>query len=311
MQKLIDNFVKRIDEEKIRVEGIAICSVNEKLAEYRWSPDLARNIYSHTKSFTATAVGIAMDDGEISLEDKLIDYFPDKVIGKPSDGLMKIKLKHLLTMSSGFGKPLLMGAMRRAGDGMPDYLKYMLSQPVQAEPGSRFCYSTADSILAARMVEKRVGKRLTQYLYEKVFEPLNIGYPRWEHCPMGHPCGGGGMYLSLDNMMKLGQLYLNNGEWNGQKIVSPSWINKATSKQIDTPEQEDNNWLCGYGYQFWLSPYTNAYRADGAHGQVTTVLPEAQLVVGIQCPEDFDSNMENQNFPKVRKVLHEEILTQL
>jgi CubicO group peptidase (beta-lactamase class C family) len=311
MQKLIDNFVKRINAEKLRVEGIAIYSVDEKLAEYRWIPDLARNIYSHTKSFTATAVGIALDERRLSLEDKLIDYFPDKVTDDPSYLLKKIKLKHLLTMSSGFNKPLLMGAMRRAGTGMPDYIKYMLSQKVQVTPGTKFCYSTADSILAARMVEKRVGKKLTQYLYEKLFEPLNIGYPRWEHCPMGHPCGGGGMCLTLDDMAKLGQLYLNEGVWNGKKIVSLDWIKQATSKQIDTPVQDDNDWLCGYGYQFWLSPYSNAYRADGAHGQVTTVLPAAQLVVSIQCPEDFDNNMENQNFSKVRKVLHEEIFSLL
>jgi CubicO group peptidase (beta-lactamase class C family) len=128
---------------------------------------------------------------------------------------------------------------------------------------------------------------------------------------MGHPCGGGGMCLTLDDMAKLGQLYLNEGVWNGKKIVSLDWIKQATSKQIDTPVQDDNDWLCGYGYQFWLSPYSNAYRADGAHGQVTTVLPAAQLVVSIQCPEDFDNNMENQNFSKVRKVLHEEIFSLL
>ena len=109
--------------------------------------------------------------------------------------------------------------------------------------------------------------------------------------------------MSLANMLKLGQVYLNDGTWHGTRIVSESWVKQASGKQIDTPYS--NIWTCGYGYQFWMSPYEGAYRADGAYGQLTTVLPKQGLVVGIQCTESgvFDNI--------VRPALHEHLLLPL
>lgn len=302
MDQLLKNFIKRVESEQLSIEGIAIDAGTGPLLEHRWAPDRPRNIYSHTKSFMATAAGIAVSEGKLALDDTLVGLFPEAVPKNASPQLAKITLRNLLTMSSGFGEPLLMGEDRRAGTGAPDYIAYMFSQPVREEPGSRFLYSTADSILAGRMVEKAVGMNLSEYLYCKIFRPLGIGHPIWECCPKGHPVGGGGMYLRLTDMMKLGRLYLNCGKWNGGQLVDPVWVREATKKQIDTPP--DSIWHCGYGYQFWCSPYPQAYRADGAFGQITTVLPAAGAVVAVQCPEEGD-------FSKVRTALHEEILTQI
>lgn len=301
-----EQFVKRVALEKLSIEGIAVLRDGELIFEHRWAPDRPRNIYSHTKSFTATAVGIAVSEGRLSLDDRLADCFPGDVPADAPPLLHEIRLRHLLTMSSGFDRSLLMSKMRRAGVGAPDYVKYMLSQPVMCRPGDHFTYSTADSILAGRMVEEKVGMRLSQYLYEKIFRPLEIGHPIWECCPMGHPVGGGGLFLRLTDMMKLGQLYLDHGNWHGERLLDPQWISAAASKQIETPKSggPDEIWSCGYGYQFWLSPYPGAFRADGAFGQITTVLPAAGMVVAIQCPEEG-------NFDKVRAALHEEILSQI
>ena len=149
------------------------------------------------------------------------------------------------------------------------------------------------------MIEKAVGMRLGVYLYEKLFCKLNQGWPQWEDDPQGYPIGGGGMHMTLIDMMKLGQLYLADGIWKGEQLVSNNWIQEATKKQIDT-EGEEDIWKCGYGYQFWMSPYPKAYRADGAYGQITTVLPEQNLVVAVQCPEYGD-------FEKVKQALHTKI----
>ena len=192
---------------------------------------------------------------------------------------------------------------RRSGVGAPDYLRYMFSRRVEVEPGSTFCYSSADSDLAGRMLEQAAGMRLGEYLYGMIFSKLDQGWPVWECDPQGHPIAGGGIYMSLANMLKLGQVYLNDGTWHGTRIVSESWVKQASGKQIDTPYS--NIWTCGYGYQFWMSPYEGAYRADGAYGQITTVLPKQGLVVAIQCPEsgDFDNI--------VRPALHEHLLLPL
>ena len=303
MEKLLQAFINRVDRTHLAIEGIAVMEEGRVTAEHRWAPDLPRNIYSHTKSFMATAVGIAVSEGALSLDDRLADCFPESVPADASPLLREIRLRHLLTMSSGFDSALLMGADRRAGVGAPDYVRYMLSQPVLRRPGELFHYSTADSILAGRMFEQKMGVGLAEFLWERIFKPLGIGYPLWEFCPRGHAIGGGGMSLTLRDMMKLGQLYHDDGRWNGTQLVDTAWVRAATAKQIDTPP-DDNVWHCGYGYQFWMSPYPDAYRADGAFGQITTVLPRRGMVVAIQCPETGD-------FPKVQAALHEEFLSQL
>jgi len=301
-QKLFDEFVKYADSVKLPIEAIAIADENKILAEHHFTPDLVRNIYSHTKSFMSTGVGIAVSRGLMSLDDSLAEYFPESVPEKAPEALFSIKLRHLLTMSSGFGGAFLMNENRRSGEGAPDYMKYMLSLPVQVKPGTEFCYSTADSILALRMAQKAVGCRFGEFLFKEIFKPMDMGYPLWEHDPQGHPNGGGGMFLKISDMIKLGQLYLNSGMWKGVRLVDAQWIKQATSKQIDNAG--DDIWRCGYGYQFWLSPYPGSYRADGAFGQITTVLPEAGLTVSVQCPETG-------NFPVVKHHLHEMVLSQL
>lgn len=306
MKQLFQDFVKYAEQEKLFIEGIAIADRENVLLEHHFTPDLERNIYSHTKSYMATAVGIAIEEGLMTLDDKLTDYFPECVPENADPRLFKITLRHLLTMSSGFGLPLLMNVDRRSGTGFPDYISYMMRLPFMYEPGERFDYSTADSILAGRMVAKATGENLGVYLYRKVFSKLNQGWPQWENDPQGHPIGGGGMYMKLTDMMKLGQVYLNDGMWKNERIVSADWVKEATRVQISTAPDgiEADIWRCGYGYQFWMSPYPNAYRADGAFGQISTVLPEKNLVVAIQCPEVGD-------FDKVRDALHERVLLPL
>lgn len=302
LEKIFYEFISHAIDRKLPIEGIAIGDEKQLLLHHRFTPDLSRNIYSHTKSYMSTAVGIAIDEGKLSLEDRLVDFFPESLPSDPDPMLKEIRLKNLLTMSSGFNKGYLMGADRRQGIGYPDYMQYMLSRPMEKRPGESFAYSTADSILAGRMVEKATGMALSAYLYEKVFKPLDQGFPIWENDPQGHPIGGGGMYMTLTDMMKIGQVYLADGLWKGKRIVSRDWVKQASSKQIET--NGGNIWDCGYGYQFWMSPYPGAYRADGAYGQISMVLPEKGLVVAFQCPEIGD-------FETVRQAVHEELILKL
>ena len=163
-------FHRYASNHNLPLEAISVGDENKVLCEMHYAANAPRNIYSHTKSFTVTAVGLAMEEGKLSLEDHVAEVFKDKLPSNPDPNLEKIQLKHLLCMSSGFGKALLMNADRRPGVGAPDYEKYMMAQPVPVEPGSAFCYSSADSILASHMVERAVGKRMGEYLYEKVFQ---------------------------------------------------------------------------------------------------------------------------------------------
>lgn len=289
-------FVALIEGRKLFVEALAIADEKDVIFEHYFVPNQPRNIYSHTKSFTSTAVGIAISEGKLSLDDKLAEYFPDKLPANPSPELLNINLRHLLMMSSGLNVGLLFGGDRWNGVGYPDYVSYVLSHPVQVPPGSKFCYSNGDSHMAAKMVEKAVGMPLSSYLYERMFRPLEMGLPNWECDPEGGTFGGSGLRLTVTQMMKIGRLFLNRGMWKGECIVDEAWVKEATSFQIATPIEAP--WNNGYGYQWWRSPYPDSYRADGAFGQITTVMPESGLVVSIQCPECG-------NFSAVREALHE------
>lgn len=290
-------FIDTVRSRGLFVEGLAVANADEILFEHYFAPKKERNIYSHTKSFIATAAGIAIDEGKLSLTDRPADFFPEKLPSDCGKYIKEITLHDLLCMSSGFGVQLLMGEGRRAGEGYPDYIAYMFSKPVRQKPGTEFTYSNGDTYLAARMVEKAVGKPMQQYLYEKILRPLGIRYPVMDTDPQGHVFGGTGLYLDLSEMIKLGMLYLGGGVYKGQRIVSQKWIGLATQKQIDCAPDDPDPWHVGYGYQFWLSPFPQAYRADGAYGQITTVLPQKGLAVSVQCPEHGD-------YSKVKPVLH-------
>lgn len=304
MKQWADAFIRRVDGEGLPVLAFVACQGSASAACHYWAEDVARNIYSHTKSYMSTAVGMAIADGVLSLEDGVADFFPQALPERPDDRLLGITLRHLLTMSSGFGEEFLMSPGRGNGEGAPDYVRYLFSQPIRHTPGSKFCYSNGDSYLAGRMVEARVGMTLRDYLDKRLFRPLDIPYPTWEHCPMGHTFGASSLQLRITDMMKLGTLYLNSGKWNGKQLVEPSWIAQATAAQISTPVHEGNPWNYAYGFQFWPSPYPSAYRADGMYGQITMVLPQAEAVIAIQCaPSD--------RFAQIRAALHEELLTHL
>lgn len=301
MEQNIKKFIERMEKENPGIEAVALGDKENVILEHHFVQVHSRNIYSHTKSFMSTAAGIALAEGALTLEDPLVKYFPEKVPDVHQKLLREIRFRHLLTMSSGFGQAYLMSADRRSGVGMPDYLEYMLSCPVIKKPGTEFDYSTADSHLAGLMVAKAVGKKLDVYLYEKLFRPLGIGYPIWESDPQGNALGGAGLFLNITDMMKLGQLYLADGVWKGERLLTSLWVKEATRKQIDT--KGGDSWDCGYGYQFWMMPQAGAYRADGAYGQITFVLPEQGYVVAVQCSEHGD-------FEKVKQALKELVLVE-
>lgn len=309
---LFNDFVRYATEHALPIDAIAIGDESHVIAEQHWAANRPRSIYSHTKSYTSTAIGIAIDEGLMSLDDLLIDAVADELdvdeLNRIDPRIRHITLRDLLIMSSGFGGAFLMIRDRRAGTGCPDYLRYMLAKPITATPGAHFRYSSADTYLAGRMLEHATGERLGAFVWSRIFEPLDQGWPIWEHDPQGHAMGGSSIEMRLTDMMKIAQVFLNDGVWapTGQRIVSEDWVKQASSQQIGTPAgHHDDGWSCGYGYQWWMSPYPKAYRADGAFGQISTVLSEQGLVVAIQCPEG--DGWEH----TVRHELHEHLMLPL
>ena len=287
MKNRVEAFLQALKQEDHAVEAVTVYQNGKILLNHRFIPHCSRQIYSHTKSFVATAAGMAIDEGKLQLDSRFMDFFPDYAPMVTDKRVFDITLRDLLTMSSGFGDSFLMSATRRKGEGFPDYVAYMVQKPLANDPGSTFLYSNADTHLAGCMVEKAVGEPLIVYMYRKLFAKLDMGYPAWEATPTGGVFGGSGMYLPIEDMIKLGILYLHDGVWNGERLLSHEWVEMVSCKQIDTGNPDP--WYNGYSFQFWLiGQQPGAFRCDGLYGQYSLILPKENAVVAIQSSEQND-----------------------
>lgn len=293
MQQRIEEFIRALEQDNPGVEAVMLYQNGQMVCNRRFVPPGERLIYSHTKSFVSTAAGIAIDQGKLYLHDRLTDLLPQYAGVVTDPGVHEITLRDLLTMSSGFGGSFLMHDGRRNGEGFPDYCAYMLSKPLAYKPGERFVYSNADTHLAGCMVAQAVGEGLMSFLYCNLFEKLGMGYPAWEADPQGRAFGGSGLYLSIEQMIKLGILYLEDGVYNGQRLLSHQWVTEAGKPHIATGS--DHPWNSGYGYQFWtIGQQLGAFRADGAYGQYSMILPQDNAVIAIQSCEQNDTGKLSQ-----------------
>jgi hypothetical protein len=180
--------------------------------------------------------------------------------------------------------------------GKDDWVKQFLSLPIKNPPGTAFLYNSGATYMCSAIVQKVTGQKLIDYLQPRLFGPLGIGRMSWETCPRGINTGGWGLKLPTEALAKFGQLYLQKGMWNGRQLLSPVWVEEATSFKIQQPAADlekarrESDWHQGYCYQFWRSRH-NAYRGDGAFGQYTVVMPEQDAVVVITSES---SNMQGQ-----------------
>lgn len=254
------------------VINVIVCQGGKKCAEFHRDEEIRRNQYSASKSFTSAAVGIAIKEGLFSLEDHVTDFFPEELPKEPSENLLKLTVRDLLTMCIGQNQSYLMGGTRLWVE-ESDWVKFVLRQPFAYRPGERFLYSNAGPYLAGILVQKKAGCSLVDYLMPRLFEPLGILRPAWEVDPMGRTFGAGGLFLCVSDMAKFGQLYLNGGVWNNKRILTEEWVRETAEKQAD-------NGKYGYGYLFWCGPY-GSFLASGKYGQYSIIFGDKNAVVAI------------------------------
>ena len=275
--------------------------VVEETFDPEWPADRPQHIFSASKTFTALAVGLAVDDGLMTVDDLVIDYFPDKLPAEVSDNLKALKVKDLLTMQCGHITDPTWDTMAAYDTTAmeirlkpeADLAAAFFNHPFVQAPGTFFCYNSLCTYMASAIVQKVSGKTIRDYLDERIFAPLGIQTPEWDMDESGVCCGGWGLHLRLEDMAKAGQLLLQKGRWGSKQLISAEWVEEQTRKHIDnypnglTPEQIDqppfypisrNDWVAGYGYQTWRNT-VGGFRADGAWGQMIIVLPEKNAVI--------------------------------
>jgi CubicO group peptidase (beta-lactamase class C family) len=275
----IQDFISAADEINT-LHSFMLVRHGRVVAEGWWKPEAADKphvLHSLSKSFNSTAVGLAIAEGKLSLDDLVLKFFPGEAPAEPSENLKAMKVRDLLTMTCGHETE-----PKRVG-GAPS-VKTFLAQPVPHQPGTHFLYNTMGSYTLSAIVTKVTGQTSLEYLKPRLFEPLGIENPDWPSSPEGNSLGGYGLMLCTEDIAKFGQLYLQKGMWNGKQLVPEKWIEQATSKQVPNDQEGHSklgiDWVQGYGFQFWRCTH-NAFRGDGANGQLCVVIPEKDAVMAI------------------------------
>jgi CubicO group peptidase (beta-lactamase class C family) len=272
-------LVDELERSAHHVHSLMILRHGRVAAEGWWAPnrpDYPQMLFSLTKSFTSTAVGMAIAEGRFTLEDPVISFFPGKLPVEVGPNLGAMKVRHLLTMSAGHSAARVGSILRFLSE---DWVRTFLRLPVEDEPGRTFVYSSAASHVLSAIVQETTGRKLAEFLRPRLFDPLGFGDVAWEEDPQGINTGGFGLMARTEEIAAFGLLYLQKGERQGRRLIDPAWVEAATSRQIATPPADGPDWEQGYGYQFWMS--RNGYRGDGAFGQYCVVVPEHDLVVAV------------------------------
>ena len=280
----IIDFLDAVARSNHELHSLMILRHGKVIAEGWWEPyrsDLKHTMYSTSKSFTATAVGLAVSEGLLSLDDEVVSFFPTELPDTVSPYLAALTVKDVITMTTG-QDPDPTGVVTRDSN----WVRAFLATPIVHEPGSTFLYNTLGTYMLSAIVTAVTGETLLDYLTPRLFAPLGITDVDWQVDPQGRNTGGWGLRIRTEDMARFGQLYLQNGMWRDEQILPEQWVREATTASIlQAPELPDSirrtsDWLQGYGYQFWRSRH-DAFRADGASGQFIIVMPDQDAVIVI------------------------------
>lgn len=273
-------LIAAVDRSFDSVHSMMVLRHGKVVAEGWWhpySPSLPHMMYSVSKSFTSTAIGLAIAEGWLTLDSRVVDLLADDLPPAIDARLAALTVRHLLTMSTGHATDTVsIAELSPHGN----WARAILKQPLAFEPGTHFVYNSGASYLLSAILQRLTGERLLDYLTPRLFEPLGITGATWESCPRGIDVGGWGLSITTEDLAVFGQLLLQRGLWKGRQLVPAAWLDEATGKRVETSETEHGiDGRQGYGYQFWRVRPARGYRADGAFAQLCIVLPEQDAVV--------------------------------
>lgn len=285
-QAIID-FLNKIKEEKHELHSFMLLKNGNVISECWWkpyAPQYRHQLCSLTKSFTSTAIGMASDEGLLTVNTFIVDIFKkemDELGSHIDEKIKKMTVKNLLTMGTG---------MEYQNWGFENLntnkIKNFLSSHIKNEPGSTFFYHSLATYIQSAVITRITEQKLVDYLTPRLFAPLGID-PYWEEDNLVINTGNSELYVTTEDIAKFGQLYLQRGNWAGKQLISENWINEATSKQINNGNDPDSDWEQGYGYNFWICKPDGVYRGDGAYGQFCIVMPKENAVIAITSNVDM------------------------
>ena len=262
----IAELIKDFADNGVEVHSLMILR-GEKVAYETWaapySPDIPHMMYSVSKSFTSTAIGFAINEGLLTLDTKLIDIFPEFRPEKTDENLEKLNIHHLLSMQSGKSVSLM------ANKGKNKWIEDYFDAPWKFTPGDgHWEYISENQYMLCAALVRVTGMSVTEFLTPRLFEPLGIEVPFWEHDKNGVEAGGWGLFLKTEDLAKFTCCYHQKGMFRGKQVIPAEWVELATKSQADnSPFNNNADGQCGYGYCFWRCAGVEGYRADGMFSQ--------------------------------------------
>lgn len=262
--------------------GLMIMRHGKICAEGWWNPyapGIRHGLQSHSKTYAATAIGIAYTEGIVKLDERIIDIFPEYAPEQPSENLKRLTVHDVLCMGCGM-------------DEMPMATEYwirdFLHTPVNHTPGTTYMYNSVGSSILSAIIVKKTGMSMHEYLKPRLYDKIGIfsDNHRWMKMPDGCEVGGGGLFATTEDNLRLMKLYADGGVWEGERILDDEYVKRATTLQNESATEAKNNPLAkdnfvGYGYQIWMCRPKGVYRADGAMGQFTIVVPDKDMIIAI------------------------------
>ncbi len=284
-------FLDAIEADpNIEPHGLIIQRHGHRIAEGYWAPhtpDRSRLVYSLSKTFTGTALAMQLGEGRLALDDLVCEHLPELFEGA-DERTRRMRIRHIASMSSGHDREMIMEAITADPS---DPVRGFFTVAPDEEPGTLFAYNQPPVLALATILQRLCGQRLSEYLRPRVLEPLDVADLRWAQMRPGLDMGFSGVYTNLDAVARLGQLYLDDGMWDGQRLLPEGWVAQASSVQIANPQRDEPDWRQGYGFQLWRSQH--GYRGDGAFGQYMVVLPEHDAVVAMfSCEENMQAVLD-------------------
>jgi CubicO group peptidase (beta-lactamase class C family) len=284
------SLVTALDEVAGEVHSMMLVRHGKVVAEGWWAPYTPADIhvlYSVSKSFNSTAVGFAVQEGLVRVNDPIVSHFSDLAPANPDPELAAMRVRDLLTMTTGHEVDSI-DAMRQRSDGQ--WTRSFLESNVPRAPGTYFLYNSGAAYMLGSLVQRVTGMTVEEYLTPRLFAPLGISGEVWGKSAEGVNLTDGGLSVRTEDLAKFGLLYLQGGLWNGTRVLSAEWAEAATVRQVSNGN-EDSDWGYGYGYQFWRSRV--GYRADGSLGQFAFVLPEQDVVLAITAATEDTAGVMN------------------
>jgi CubicO group peptidase (beta-lactamase class C family) len=266
-----------IDAQNLNIDSVVVARNGHIVTEKYYPPyqqDTLHELYSVTKSVVSALIGIAIQEGYInSVNEPVLNFFPERTFANDNALKRSITLKHLLTMTSGLEWEFEEMVASR------DWVQYVLDQPMTTEAGTAFHYNSGNAHVLSAIIQETSGMNTHDFAQQYLFDPLGITGTNWQKDIDGIAKGGWGLKMTPRDMTKLGYFYLNQGVWDGKQIIPSEWIAASTARYVQVPEPLEP-WDLYMGYLWWLHG-DGPYAAHGTRGKFIYVIPESDLVVVI------------------------------